>query len=91
MMQLQETFKALEMKGEELVLIDQRLLPTCEQDFICRSSEDVFHAPISWMHVPRRSTWNGRSDAFQQWPRLHRWTLMRYVVKPTASWRRTSR
>ena len=43
-MQLQETFKALEMKGEELVLIDQRLLPTCEQDFICRSSEDVFHA-----------------------------------------------
>ena len=44
MMQLQETFKALEMKGEELVLIDQRLLPTCEQDFICRSCEDVFHA-----------------------------------------------
>lgn len=44
MMQLQETFKALEMKGDKLVLIDQRLLPTCEQDFICRSSEDVFHA-----------------------------------------------
>ena len=40
----QEDFKALEMRGDELVLLDQRLLPSREENFICKSVEDVFYA-----------------------------------------------
>lgn len=39
-----EDFKALEMKGEELVLLDQRLLPNEEKTVSCFTSDDVFRA-----------------------------------------------
>ena len=43
-MELHEDFKALEMKEDGLVLIDQRLLPTRLEYITCRTSEDVFYA-----------------------------------------------
>ena len=44
LMIIEENFKALEMREDELVLLDQRLLPCEEKEFICRSVEDVFFA-----------------------------------------------
>ena len=44
LMMIEENFKALEMREDELVLLDQRLLPCEEKEFICRSVEDVFFA-----------------------------------------------
>lgn len=40
----EEDFKALEMRGDELVLLDQRLLPTEVEDFVCHTVEDVYFA-----------------------------------------------
>ena len=41
---MKEDFKALEMRGDELVLLDQRLLPTVVEDFVCHTVEDVYFA-----------------------------------------------
>lgn len=41
---IEEDFKALEMRGDELVLLDQRLLPTVVEDFVCHTVEDVYFA-----------------------------------------------
>ena len=41
---IEEDFKALEMRGDELVLLDQRLLPTEVEDFVCHTVEDVYFA-----------------------------------------------
>lgn len=41
---IEEDFKALEMRGDELVLLDQRLLPTEVKDFVCHTVEDVYFA-----------------------------------------------
>ena len=41
---MEEDFKALEMRGDELVLLDQRLLPTVVEDFVCHTVEDVYFA-----------------------------------------------
>lgn len=43
-MMMEEDFKALEMRGDELVLLDQRLLPTVVEDFVCHTVEDVYFA-----------------------------------------------
>jgi methylthioribose-1-phosphate isomerase len=40
-------FKTIEWKGEALVLIDQRKLPTEEADYICKSYQDVAEAIVS--------------------------------------------
>ncbi len=39
-----EDFKALRMEGEDLILLDQRLLPVREEDFICMTVDDVTYA-----------------------------------------------